>query len=81
MSALLFVLAWPLAIVCPLLQKWKLLVGCIFFISWQFLLWHVTFSEMRSPNWAAAQETRWSQRSYHCPAFSSFFCLSFVACG
>ena len=51
MHNVLFVLAWPLAIICPLTPKKWLLPGAMLFLAWQLCLWHFTFSAMSSPDW------------------------------
>ncbi len=51
MHNILFVLAWPLAMVCPFLPRKFLLLGAALFLACQLCLWHFTFSAMRSPGW------------------------------
>jgi hypothetical protein len=51
MHNVLFLFAWPLAIVCPLLPKKRLLLEAALFLVCQLCLWHFTFLAMSSPSW------------------------------
>jgi hypothetical protein len=51
MDVVLFVIAWPLALICPLLPRARLIPGMILFLAWQVCLWGVVFSAMNSPEW------------------------------
>ena len=51
MHNVLFVLIWPLALVCPFLPRRSVATGLLIFIACQAAVWFSTISAMSSPAW------------------------------
>ena len=51
MHNVLFVVIWPLAMLCPFLPRSRFAVGLAAFLVCQFLLWHTTMRAMAAPDW------------------------------
>lgn len=51
MHNVLFVLIWPLALVCPFLPRRAVATGFLIFLACQAALWFSTISAMSSPTW------------------------------
>jgi len=51
MHNVLFVLIWPIVLVCPFLPRRQFATGLLIFLACQAALWFSTTSAMSSPTW------------------------------